>query len=111
MSETNPPPQHANHIASQESLRRSALTSEFKRSLRNQTWTFIRNVAAAPRRGHWILGGSVVLLTVLVGVIMPTFASATRSDSAGTALTTMQLPLPPLPASASADCRDCKPGR
>lgn len=103
MSETNPPPQHANHIASQESLRRSALTSEFKRSLRNQTWTFIRNVAAAPRRGHWILGGSVVLLTVLVGVIMPTFASATRSDSAGTALTTMQLPLPPLPASASAD--------
>ena len=103
MSETNPPPQHANHIASQESLRRSALTSEFKRSLRNQTWTFIRNVAAVPRREHWILGGSVVLLTVLVGVIMPTFASATRSDSAGTALTTMQLPLPPLPASASAD--------
>lgn len=103
MSETNPPPQHANRIASQDPLRRPALTPELKRSLRNQTWTFIRNVAAAPRREHWILGGSLVLLTVLVGVIMPTFASATRSDSTGAALTTLQLPLPPLPASASAD--------
>ncbi|MBL0162655.1 MAG: peptidoglycan DD-metalloendopeptidase family protein [Xanthomonadales bacterium] len=34
---------------------------------------------------------------------MPTFASATRSDTAGAALTTLQLPLPPLPASASAE--------
>src|SRR5690606_38633909 len=49
VSETNPPPQHANRIASQDPPRRPALTPEFKRSLRNQTWTFIRNVAAAPR--------------------------------------------------------------
>ena len=106
MSETNPPPQHANRIASQDPIRRHALTPELKRSLRNQTWTFIRKVAAAPaswRSEHLILGGSAVLLTVLVGVIMPTFASATRSDMENSALTTLQLPLPPLPASASAD--------
>lgn len=106
MSETNPPPQHANHIASQNPVRRQAITPQLKRSLRNQTWTFIRKVATAPEswgREHWILGGSAVLLTVLVGVIMPTFASATRSDTAGAALTTLQLPLPPLPASASAE--------
>lgn len=103
MSETNPPPQHANPIASQDPIRRDELAAQLKRSLRKQTWTFIRNVATAPRREHWILGGSVILLTVMVGVIMPTFASATRSDMDNSALTTLQLALPPLPASASED--------
>ncbi len=103
MSETNPPPQHANRIASQDPVRRHMLPKKLKRNLRSQTWPFIRSFATAPRREHWILGGSVILLTVMVGVIMPTFASATRSEMDHSAFTTLQLPLPPLPASASAD--------
>jgi murein DD-endopeptidase MepM/ murein hydrolase activator NlpD len=106
VSETNPPPQNANHIASRISLRQHARRQYLGFYLRNQTWTFLRSVAASPvswRREHWILGGTAVLLTVLVGVIMPTFASATRSDPHFASLTTLQLPLPPLPADASAD--------
>ncbi len=66
----------------------------------------MQNVAAAPvnwRREHWILGGTAVLLTVLVGVIMPTFASATRNDPVDVAYTTMALEIPQLPSGAQAD--------
>ena len=106
MSETNPPPENANPDARRPSPRPQAHRQHLKSSLRNQTWTFLRKVAVAPtswRREHWILGCSAVLLTVLVGMIMPTFASATRNDSMSAELTTLQLPLPPLPASASED--------
>ena len=104
VSETNPPPQNANPDMSRAPLRQHARRQHIKTYLRNQTWTFLRNVAVAPvswRREHWILGGTAVLMTILVGVIMPTFASATRNDVSTSSLTTLQLPLPPLPASAS----------
>src|SRR5690606_24918705 len=52
---------------------------------------------------HWILGGTAILLTVLIGVIMPTFASATRSEPVDIAYTTLALDLPALPAGAEAD--------
>ena len=106
MSETNPPPKNANPLARRLSLRPQAHRKHLKPSLRNQTWTFLRKVAVSPTswsREHWILGCSAVLLTVLVGVVMPTFASATRSESMSAELTTLQLPLPPLPASAGED--------
>ncbi|HET9031313.1 MAG TPA: M23 family metallopeptidase [Dokdonella sp.] len=106
MSETNLPPDNENRVTGGLSLRQPARRQHLKFYLKNQTWTFLRNVAAAPvswRREHWILGGAAVLMTVLVGVVMPTFASATRSDPASSALTTLHLPLPPLPAGASAD--------
>jgi murein DD-endopeptidase MepM/ murein hydrolase activator NlpD len=106
VTETNPPTQNAKRIARRLALRRRAQRQHFNFYLRNQTWTFLQNVAAAPvswRREHWILGGTAVLLTVLVGVIMPTFASATRNESADIAITTLALDLPKLPAGAEAD--------
>lgn len=106
VSETNPPQQNEDRDTGGLSLREPARRQHFKFYLRNQTWSFLRNVAAAPvswRREHWILGGAAVLLTLLVGVVMPTFASATRSDPATSALTTLHLPLPPLPVGANAE--------
>ena len=104
--ETNPPTQHARQLARRLAVRRRARRQHLKFYLRNHSWTFLRNVAAAPvswRKEHWILGGTAVLLTILVGVIMPTFASATRNDPALTPFTTMALELPPLPAGAEAE--------
>ena len=103
MTETSPPIQNAKRIARRLALRRRAQRRHFNFYLRNQTWTFMQNVAAAPvswRREHWILGGTAVLLTVLIGVIMPTFASATRSEPVDIAYTTLALDLPELPAGA-----------
>ncbi len=60
----------------------------------------MQNVAAAPiswRREHWVLGSVALVLTLLAGVVMPTWASAMRTDSAPTMLTTLDLPLPQLP--------------
>lgn len=106
MTETSPPTQNAKRIARRLALRRRAQRQHFNFYLRNQPWTFLQNVAAAPvswRREHWILGGTAVLLTLLVGVIMPTFASATRNEPVDTAYTTLALDLPQLPAGAEAD--------
>ncbi len=106
MTETSPPTQNAKRIARRLALRRRAQRQHFNFYLRNQTWTFLQNVAAAPvswRREHWILGGTAILLTVLVGVIMPTFASATRNEMADVAITTLALDLPELPIGAEAE--------
>ncbi|MEZ5462053.1 OapA family protein [Dokdonella sp.] len=87
-------------------VRRRARRQHLKFYLRNHKWTFLRNVAAAPvswQKEHWILGGTAILLTVLVGVIMPTFASATRGDASQMPFTTRALELPPLPAGADAE--------
>jgi murein DD-endopeptidase MepM/ murein hydrolase activator NlpD len=106
VTETSPPNPNARRHARRLALRRRAQRQHFHFYLRNQTWTFLQNVAAAPvswRREHWILGGTAVLLTVLVGVIMPTFASATRNEAADVAYTTLALDLPALPAGAEAE--------
>ncbi len=106
MTETSPPIQNARRIARRLALRRRAQRRHFNFYLRNQTWTFMQNVAAAPvtwRREHWILGGTAVLLTFLIGVIMPTFASATRSEPADVTYTTLALDLPALPVGADAE--------
>ncbi len=68
----------------------------------------MQNVAGSPiswRAEHWILGGLAVLLTALVGIVLPTFANATRTE-AGTATapyTTLTLALPALPPGTEAD--------
>ncbi len=106
MTETSPPSQDAKKVARRLALRRRAQRKHFHFYLRNQTWTFLQNVAAAPvswRREHWVLGGTAVLLTLLVGVIMPTFASATRTDPVDMPYTTLELDLPALPAGAEAE--------
>jgi murein DD-endopeptidase MepM/ murein hydrolase activator NlpD len=107
--EPNPTPQKAHQIARRLAARRQARRKHLKFYLRNQTWTFLRSVAAAPvswRREHWLLGVTALMLTILVGAIMPTFASATRTDADSLALTTLSLQLPPLavdPATIPAD--------
>ena len=66
----------------------------------------MQNVAAAPiswRAEHWILGAVALLLTALVGIVIPTWAYATRHEPAPTPYTTMALDLPALPTSAQAD--------
>lgn len=106
VTETSPPPSEARRDARRLALRRRAQRQHFDFYLRNQTWTFLQNVAAAPvswRREHWVLGGTAILLTILVGAIMPNFASATRSEPESIAYTTLDLPVPTLPAGAEAD--------
>lgn len=105
MTETNLPTQNAKQMARRLAVRRRARRQHIKFYLRNHTWTFLRNVATPVswQKEHWILGGTAILLTVLVGVIMPTFASATRNEPLHAPLTTLTLELPPLPAGADAE--------
>ncbi|MFC5489332.1 OapA family protein [Dokdonella soli] len=72
----------------------------------SSTWTFMQNVAASPinwRAEHWILGGVALLLTALVGIVIPTWANATRHEPVPTPYTTMALDLPQLPPGSEAD--------
>ncbi len=64
-------------------------------------WTFLPGAAAPTtwRAEHWILGGVAVIVCALVGIVAPGFANATRHDP--TALTTLALDLPQLPADAA----------
>jgi murein DD-endopeptidase MepM/ murein hydrolase activator NlpD len=61
----------------------------------------LRSAAAAPlswRRRHWIVAGLLLALTTSVGLFTPRGANATH-DPAAQALMTLDLELPPLPAS------------
>ncbi len=103
VTETNPPSRRNDRRLA---LRRRAQRQHFNFYLRNQTWTFLQNVATAPvswRREHWILGGTALMLVVLAGVIMPTFASATRNEGVDITYRTLALDVPPLPAGAQAE--------
>lgn len=66
----------------------------------------MQNVAGSPiswRAEHWILGGVALLLTALVGIVLPTFANATRHEPGPAPYTTLALDLPSLPPGAEAD--------
>ncbi len=87
-------------------IRRQAQRRHFHFYSRVSNWTFLQNVTASPvswRAEHWILGGVALLLTALVGIVIPTWANATRHDAAPTPYTTMALDLPQLPPGAEAD--------
>ena len=86
-------------------IRRHAQRKHFHFYSRCSQWTFVQNVAAAPiswRTEHWVLGGVALLLTALVGIVIPGWANATRHDPAPTAYTTLKIDLPQLPG-AEAD--------
>jgi murein DD-endopeptidase MepM/ murein hydrolase activator NlpD len=103
VTETNPPTSNVQRIARRLAARRRARRQNLKSYLRNPAWTFLQGVTAAPaswRREHWIVGGAALALTILIGMVMPTFASATRSEPGSMVLKTLQLDLPPLPADA-----------
>ena len=87
-------------------IRRHTQRRHFHFYSRWSGWTFLQNVSASPiswRAEHWILGGVALLLTALVGVVIPTFANATRHDGEPTPYTTLALDLPTLPPGAEAD--------
>ncbi|MGA8279174.1 MAG: peptidoglycan DD-metalloendopeptidase family protein [Rhodanobacteraceae bacterium] len=93
----------ARSSARRQAIRRKAQHHHVHFYARRATWTFTQNVAAAPiswRREHWVLGGLALLLTALVGVVLPTWANAMRRDPAPAAYTTLDLSLPQLPVAA-----------
>ena len=94
-------------------LRRRAQGGHFRFYSRWSAWTFLQNVATTPiswRREHWILGCVAIVLCVLVGIVMPNWASAMRQPQpdAGSRLT-VSLALPPAlenPIDATASTAD-----
>lgn len=96
----------ARHKTRRLAIRRHTQRRHFHFYSRCSSWTFLQNVAASPiswRGEHWILCGVALLLTALVGIVLPTFANATRHDPAPTPYTTMALDLPQLPPGSEAD--------
>lgn len=81
-------------------LRRRTPHGYFHFSSRWSTWTFLQHVAMTPiswRREHWILGSGVVFLCVLIGIVIPNWASAMLQPLPDTASRlTFNLPLPPI---------------
>ena len=53
------------------------------------------------RAGHWVIAGAAALLTALGGIVIPTFANATRHEP--TTYTTLALDLPQLAPGTEAD--------
>jgi len=93
------------HKARRLVLRRHAQRRHFHFYSRVSNWTFLQNVSASPiswRAEHWILGGVCILLTVLVGIVIPTFANATRHEPTPIPYTTMALDLPQIGNEADA---------
>ena len=102
MTDTPHDPRTLRHKARRLLLRRQAQRRHFHFYSRVSNWTFLQNVSASPiswRTEHWVLGGVCVLLTALVGIVLPTFANATRHDPAPAPTMTLALDLPPLSGS------------
>ena len=98
VNETDPLPKHHHQAAvRKQALRRSAQHRHGQFYSRWPGWSFMHSLAAVPvswRREHWMIGGVVAALTLMVGVVLPGWAGATRHDSS-LAYTTLELPLPP----------------
>lgn len=97
MTETQPRPAHPACTSRCRAIRRHAQRRHFSFYSRCHDWTFPQDVAAAPiswRGEHWVLGSVACILTLLAGVIMPTWASAMRTTPEPIAHTTLDLPLP-----------------
>lgn len=94
------------HTARRFALRRHTQRKHFQFYSRVPGWTFVQNVTASPvrwRAEHWILGAVALLLTALVGVVIPTWASATRHDPDTSSYTTLAIDLPQLAPGEEAD--------
>lgn len=100
MNETPAAP-HSNRRAGRRlALRRRALRKHFQFYSKCKSWALTQNAAISPiswRREHWVLASVVVALTVIVGMVMPTWANAMRREEAPS-ITTLALPLPALSA-------------
>ena len=92
------------HTGRRLAIRRHAQRRHFQFYSRLANSTFVQSLASSPirwRAEHWVVGGVALLLVALVGIVLPTWANATRHDPAP--LTTMALDLPQLPPGAEAD--------
>lgn len=102
MNDTSSIPGAARPRTRRLAVRRTAQRRHFSFYSRCSSWTFVENASATPIRWHaehWVLGGVALLLTALVGIVIPTFASANRHDP-GPAFTTLPLDIPaPAPGS------------
>lgn len=91
MQQPNPP------AVRKQAVRRSAQQRHGQFYSRWPAWSFVQNLSVVPvswRREHWLIGGVVAALTLLVGVVLPSWAGATRHENS-TTFTTLELPLPP----------------
>ncbi len=99
VTEPKPRPQRSACTSRCRAIRRHAQRRHFSFYSRCHDWTFLQNVAAAPiswRGEHWVLGSVACVLTLLAGVVMPTWANAMRTEPEAVAHTTLTLPLPRL---------------
>lgn len=108
MTETPAAPHSSRRTNRRLALRRRALRKHFQFYSKCKTWALAQNVSVSPiswRREHWVLASVAVALTVIVGMIMPTWANAMRREEVPS-VTTLALPLPALSADqTSADDR------
>lgn len=93
----------ARHLA----IRRTAQRRHFHFYSMCSGWEFCKNVASAPiswRREHWIVGGVMVLLSTVMGIVIPTWANAMRGETIAPSVTKIiiDLPLPSLSPNSTA---------
>lgn len=105
---TDSPTPHSSRRSNRRlALRRRALRKHFQFYSKCKNWALAQNVSVSPiswRREHWVLASVAVAFTVIVGMIMPTWARAMKSEGEAPSVTTLSLPLPALSADAqSAD--------
>lgn len=106
VTDSKNPIHSARHKARRLAIRRHTQRKHFHFYSRWSNWTFVQNISASPirwRAEHWILGGVALLLTALVGIVIPTWANATRHESDPTPYTTLNIELPQLPPGSEAD--------
>jgi murein DD-endopeptidase MepM/ murein hydrolase activator NlpD len=82
-------------------LRQGAQSIRFHIYTRRSSHVGTADLAPSWQRKHWVLAGLVFAAVIIAGSIVPSGASATRQPD--TALTTLELPLPPDPQAAFAD--------
>jgi len=106
VTDSNNTPHSARHKTRRLAIRRHTQRKHFHFYSRWSNWTFMQNVTTSPitwRAEHWILGGVALLLTALAGIVIPTWANATRHDGEPTPYTTLAIELPQLPPGSEAD--------
>ena len=73
------------HTGRRLAIRRHAQRRHFQFYSRLANSTFVQSLASSPirwRAEHWVVGGVALLLVALVGIVLPTWANATRHDPA-----------------------------
>lgn len=102
---TDSPAPHSSRRSNRRlALRRRALRKHFQFYSKCKNWALAQNVSVSPiswRREHWVLASVAVAFSVIVGMVMPTWARAMKSEGEAPSVTTLSLPLPALSADAT----------